>query len=83
MKNLKNKVLDDMDDNLLEGSLKMVQLEANYEDFFRLFNKQNVYDSEIDDDIILSDGDLYKAINLKRERAQRNLIRFGLIKKIA
>ncbi len=80
---LKGKLLDHMEDTILPSEFKMVDIRKDeLEAFEELVNRQIAYSRHFDEDFICANGDYDRAIHYKRGRAQNNLVRLGLLKKI-
>lgn len=84
MEGLRDKLLDNMENTLLEGELKMVDIKKDQlEGFLQLIRQSFSYNRQFDTDFIFADGDYQRAINLKRGRAQANYTKLYLLKKMA
>lgn len=76
-------MLDDMDDTLLAGELKMMQIKKDELEAFEYIIRRNYsYNRQFDTDFIYANGNYQKAIDLKRGRAQNNYTRLYLLKKL-
>lgn len=77
-------MLDNMDDSLLKGELKMVDIrKQDLEAFEDLIGKQFGYSRHFDQDFLQANGDYKRAMHLKRGRAQSNYVKLYLLKKLA
>lgn len=76
-------MLDHMEDTLLDGELKMLDIKKDELQAFESIITKNIsYSRQFDQDFIYANGDYEKALHLKRGRAQSNYIKLYLIKKI-
>lgn len=76
-------MLDHMEDTLLDGELKMLDIRKDeLEAFQQIITKNITYSRQFDQDFIYANGNYERALNLKRGRAQTNYIKLYLIKKI-
>jgi hypothetical protein len=73
-----------MDNTILDGEFKMLDIKKDeLEAFEYIINKNFDYNRQFDTDFIYANGDYQKALELKRGRAQKNYIKFYLLKKLA
>jgi hypothetical protein len=81
---LKSKMLDHMEDSLLDGEFKMIDIrKEELEAFEDIVNKQFGYSRHFDEDFICAHGNYDRALHLKRGRAQNNYIKLYLLKKLS
>lgn len=84
LEELKGKMLDNMEDSLLKGELKMLDIRREeLEAFEELVGRQFAYSRHFDEDFLQANGDYQRAIRLKRGRAQNNYVKLYLLKKLA
>lgn len=74
-----------MEDKVLVGTsptLRMFKTEIDRDDLRRFFSCIKAYSLEEDEDVILSNGDLSKALNAKREKSEHKLIQARILHRI-
>ena len=77
-------MLDHMENTLLDGEFKLLDIKKDEIESFEHIIKQNFsYSRQYDTDFIYANGNYEKALNLKRGRAEKNYMKFYLLKKIA
>lgn len=83
MKGLKKKLVGHINGHqLLDDPRKIVTLEKNINELERVVNSAGYYDQSADEDLALAGGDYAEALNIKRAKAERNLILYRIFYKL-
>lgn len=84
MKNLKKKSLSYVDGvSILEDASKIVQLNKNIQELERVIGNAIYYDRNEDADFIAVNGNYEEALNLKRARAETNLVLYKILYQVS